>query len=1268
MVKKGVIVPMRSIDSILISKLGRKAVETTLVQRSGRPAAANFLRDVLEEIERLAESCQLTEFTEHGLPHLGSLVDRIDAWERQGGAPLLDSITTDEAFLLLFAVLSHDIGMIAQIEDDLSEEERLHFAREYADLPGWVRRTHVPRLEGIVRRLLSEKYPEFVGNAVFQLGCSLARSHNFWPHETGYQQLEDLALQVKLDPTRVKALAGILALCDLLDEDSGRCDSMTLFANKAGNLMNRAHWLRHWLTVDRLRVVDGKVSVPIRVPQNLKGKIDAALGGLRNHLRCAQVYNPVLKPLGAEVTVQFPPVQDAEEVPVRTSLALLLADPEVHLLRTIDRGALPAADANNPPGSMVPVMGVDLERIDLRIFEAALKGGQHDLEITYAAAVARGEPARLKAIELIRTAVLDHDVRGDIASVRRFSLLVLKEIGANGRPFVSDGFWAPVFAVHWAHNEADLRSVDGALMRHPVAGSGADSLQHLPLKWRVPALSAGLLLRRRAADWPVVLDLMRNRADLADAPFSYEELIAWHDLVEALWATGYLANNVPAEFWQLFADLQAVERRHSPRAQRVLSELAWRMAVQAHCLTGFGRWETAPHSQSRSDYGLRHDKSREALAELWVAWFHESGDVATNAKKAREANPGGYELHAAAAEVLWLADRYSNDVEYHQATEEDPVSQLVARVVTTLLDTRLEPRKEGTVYFGRRGEIGLRPAALLGERLALRRWMVGSWHRVVGASLQANLTVAHTLQLEGDRMPQLVLAGVVDLAWSKPFGGKSDKLLEELLPKLEPLLTAEELKPMLDAIARSPRRIGNIRHPSLHVLTDAITSDMLPVLADWTNRELAEPMDGSWPDTFTVWAGLLEHISLPPELWERLSPLLDYSLRFVHMGEASKKIVEAALTVAPWPVAARVVTEITGALGSDETDKDWVYEAKAVTGNALIRRTQDDWRGTSEYKALITVLERIRAASGDPGDKTLIDFISGDQPAEGYDGVAEQWMHHLEEARDKAVNRTGTGEYSFFGLGGYPIGRSRPISDEMAQRAAQALSDVWTAFDPTSEEVETAAKTAGLLFRASSGIGRVALVRAILTAMENQRLAMNLADREDSSYWAWYCTANHSAHFPVESLANLATVVQKRLLDLPLRVAWAQARYAMELVVRGDSSMLREAGYRSLLVLRARTYDLPRWGAEAFVGAATRLLESEGWSPDLSHVLDLVVNWASSVAGAPQAHLRESVARICLQLSLRCSPELTTRLEAPIAQLRRDIRLRVRQAAGVKEE
>jgi hypothetical protein len=108
-----------SADFILTSRLGRKALRCREL-----PYLAGFIRDLIENIYRLVQSCHLPEFTDHGLPHLCSLVDRISQWTcapNRGRTVLLcDLLEEPEAAILLMACLFHDIGMLSQRPEDLA--------------------------------------------------------------------------------------------------------------------------------------------------------------------------------------------------------------------------------------------------------------------------------------------------------------------------------------------------------------------------------------------------------------------------------------------------------------------------------------------------------------------------------------------------------------------------------------------------------------------------------------------------------------------------------------------------------------------------------------------------------------------------------------------------------------------------------------------------------------------------------------------------------------------------------------------------------------------------------------------------------------------------------------------------------------------------------------------------------------------------------------------------------------------------------------------
>ena len=93
--------------------------------------------------------------------------------------------------------------MLAQREDDLDEGDRTRYASSFADLPSWIRRTHIFRIRGIVKRLMKSQYTEFIRGNVHPLVVSLARSHAYWPGQEGYQELERCAEGAGFDPKRI---------------------------------------------------------------------------------------------------------------------------------------------------------------------------------------------------------------------------------------------------------------------------------------------------------------------------------------------------------------------------------------------------------------------------------------------------------------------------------------------------------------------------------------------------------------------------------------------------------------------------------------------------------------------------------------------------------------------------------------------------------------------------------------------------------------------------------------------------------------------------------------------------------------------------------------------------------------------------------------------------------------------------------------------------------------------------------------------------------
>jgi hypothetical protein len=255
---------------------------------------AILLREVISGIHRLTVSCHLPEFTDHGLGHLCSLVDRLSRWSSglSGSAShsIVDGLSAEECAILLLAVLLHDVGMLSQRPEDLPPGDPNATAKPLRDVPTWVRRTHIDRMEGVLRRMLrGTEFEDAVNDTVVQRALYVAKAHGKWPWQWDASTLSN----------RDIGLAALVAVADLLDEDSARCDSATLLRHRYGTAENCAHWIRHGLTEGRVLVERGRVSICFARPPDTDAQLDIIFVALRNHFSLVMLYLRELGQVGA---------------------------------------------------------------------------------------------------------------------------------------------------------------------------------------------------------------------------------------------------------------------------------------------------------------------------------------------------------------------------------------------------------------------------------------------------------------------------------------------------------------------------------------------------------------------------------------------------------------------------------------------------------------------------------------------------------------------------------------------------------------------------------------------------------------------------------------------------------------------------------------------------------------------------------------------------------------------------------------------------------
>jgi hypothetical protein len=135
-------------------------------------------------------------------------------------------------------------------------------------------------------------HERFLRTDTFSLAMEIACAHQKWPW--------DWQGEWQTDPVH-RALAATLAVADLLDEDAARCDTDTLFHHRQGTPLNFAHWLRHSLTDNRIKVESGQISITMLGLPGTGPTLAPVYGALRNHFRLVLLYSTDLRHLAAEI-------------------------------------------------------------------------------------------------------------------------------------------------------------------------------------------------------------------------------------------------------------------------------------------------------------------------------------------------------------------------------------------------------------------------------------------------------------------------------------------------------------------------------------------------------------------------------------------------------------------------------------------------------------------------------------------------------------------------------------------------------------------------------------------------------------------------------------------------------------------------------------------------------------------------------------------------------------------------------------------------------
>ena len=475
-------------DFIVSSPLARKAF---LSEWKGITLGVHALIDA---IDRLSQSCHLAEFTDHGLPHLCSLIDRISHWTLRDEKLLVHQLNPNEAAILLVATLIHDMGMLSQKAEDLPiGVSSMYQKAAWSDIAAWVRKTHVLRLEGLVGRLLNEMSSEekmsseCISVKDFQKANSsdcndktfleqaitVASAHGKWPRDW-VAHFEKYTISEKY---RLRGLAAVVAVSDLLDEDSARCDTQTLLHHRHGTPLNIAHWLRHQLTDGRIMVEQGGIAIRMtrfcESDESLKPVYDA----LRNHFRLVLVYEQDLNDHKLNAGVRIRELHPATGIPDEMDkngtnwkkLKGFSTEPALcyQLLNTFMEEVL-KKDAHNDASSSHSFAHIGLEDIDLSQYRKI--EGDHEIlshhEKTFRAIINDEFPESLKlGFDFLREEAKNAHLAGDgilvshiidIASAKCSEWVEKSKDSEDSEIKSQDIEWLLAMKLHWGIGFVDI--------------------------------------------------------------------------------------------------------------------------------------------------------------------------------------------------------------------------------------------------------------------------------------------------------------------------------------------------------------------------------------------------------------------------------------------------------------------------------------------------------------------------------------------------------------------------------------------------------------------------------------------------------------------------------------------------------------------------------------------------------------------------------------------------------------------------------------------
>ena len=861
-----------AIDFILNSNLGRKALHCETF-----PGLAVFLRDLLNEIYMLEKSCHMPEFTDHGISHLCSLIDRISNWtcstKTKNNINILETLDkkNNEPSILLVATLIHDIGMLSQKAEDLDSKHQKSFPKGLMETSEWVRKTHVLRIRKLLKRIIRNS--KQFESKIIQSAINIASAHDKWPQKG---ELDNLS-------GRRAGLAAIICVSDLLDEDANRCDTYTLIEHKEGTVLNKAHWIRHSLTAKRIYIQNNKAIISLfKIPRTDVSLLLPFYDALRNHFKLIKLYNEPLNKLGIEnlkVSITYSKDKEATELKgwdqipgFQTQSSLLF-----NLLSTFFPYALLDERKLNKR-DITSLKKIGLKRIDLDwyyaipgIKEARSEYEQHFISLIVDIKNSNNITQKNKqeySIKYLQNEAMTAHMNGDGVLVNHLCSIALSKIIKWEKDNVlkvtiKEFYWATILSLYWLTNDYMLDAVNQVIRNYK--GENENTL----LSW---LRSLIFLVEQSLSDCAEdINEIKENEIDWIKTFNPIDELFlsyciellfvrkpegpAWYELVNT-WISKFpdysdalkrLQDRLQTQANSLYPEAYFPSANFPKEANKDLYD-AWEARLNCE-------WDTLDCLLDRLV-----NKVSFGFAESLAVWhLHHLSHFR------RKRDP---EIIGLTRRLLIISGRYGAKQHHINEIRDHNFNKMLSGLWEKNI-AKETANQNATKRFS------CFRLALLNELFALREWDLMTWRASINQKAQACYVLIQNPNLKNDERVDFSISAFNLLALSAKLNNK--ELLHQRIAFLIDNASQEQREEIIKKLTILRPMMWHSVLNAFFLISDAIPKQSLNSVAEWCVKYDEHPTDfeSGWRlDWLTFWGDIFGYYSEIDNIYEIIHPVI----------------------------------------------------------------------------------------------------------------------------------------------------------------------------------------------------------------------------------------------------------------------------------------------------------------------------------------------------------------------------------------------------------